>query len=176
VEPPPPDDDAQPGRGISVPAAEIATAAVLLLLAALVLYDSVRLGMRWADDGPQAGYFPFYVGMALAVASLIVLGRALRQAWRPAAGTAPFVTWERLRPVGAMLGPLAVYFIAMRWLGLYLASFLFIGYCMRRMGGYGWRATVVLPAAVTLALFLLFELWFKIPLVKGPLEAALGLG
>jgi putative tricarboxylic transport membrane protein len=28
----------------------------------LVLVDSLRVGIGWADDGPRSGYFPFYIG------------------------------------------------------------------------------------------------------------------
>src|SRR5437879_9192206 len=38
--------------------AEMAVAAFIFLLGAIVIYDSARLGARWGDDGPQAGYFP----------------------------------------------------------------------------------------------------------------------
>ncbi|MGV2435793.1 MAG UNVERIFIED_CONTAM: hypothetical protein LVT10_13745 [Anaerolineae bacterium] len=44
---------------------EIAVALVLMALAAVVIADSLRIGAGWADDGPQAGYFPFYIGLAM---------------------------------------------------------------------------------------------------------------
>ncbi|MCK7500079.1 MAG: hypothetical protein MZW92_64435 [Comamonadaceae bacterium] len=31
--------------------------------ALVVIVDSRRIGAGWADDGPQAGYFPFYIGL-----------------------------------------------------------------------------------------------------------------
>ena len=34
--------------------AEIVVAALFLLAGAIVVYDSIRLGSKWADDGPQA--------------------------------------------------------------------------------------------------------------------------
>jgi len=44
---------------------ELVVAALLFLLGAVVIYDSIRLGARWGEDGPQAGYFPFYIGLLL---------------------------------------------------------------------------------------------------------------
>ena len=35
---------------------------------AIVIVDSLRVGITWADDGPRAGYFPFYIGCLLAFA------------------------------------------------------------------------------------------------------------
>jgi hypothetical protein len=44
---------------------EIITAAILFTLGLVMIVDSRRVGMAWADDGPQSGYFPFYVGLIL---------------------------------------------------------------------------------------------------------------
>ena len=38
---------------------ELGVAALLIAVGALVVFDSVRLGTGWADDGPRSGYFPF---------------------------------------------------------------------------------------------------------------------
>src|SRR5262249_13829142 len=43
---------------------------LLLALAALLCFDNWRTGIAWAPDGPQPGYFPFYLGIILAAASL----------------------------------------------------------------------------------------------------------
>ena len=56
-------------HGVSTRTMEIAVAAVILLLSLVVIFDSRRVGAGWADDGPQAGYFPFYIGMVLCAAS-----------------------------------------------------------------------------------------------------------
>ena len=45
--------------------AEIAVAALFLMAGVLVMYDSVRLGSTWGDDGPKPGYFPFYIGLIM---------------------------------------------------------------------------------------------------------------
>ena len=52
---------------------ELAVAALLLAISALVITDSLRVGIGWADDGPRAGYFPFYIGLLLAASSACVL-------------------------------------------------------------------------------------------------------
>ena len=49
---------------------ELVVAGLLFLLGAVVVFDSVRLGAKWADDGPQAGYFPFYVDLMKRVRAL----------------------------------------------------------------------------------------------------------
>src|SRR5207244_13314148 len=57
--------------------AEMAVAAFIFLLGAIVIYDSARLGARWGDDGPQAGYFPFYIGLILCASSAVNLELAV---------------------------------------------------------------------------------------------------
>ena len=41
-------------------------------------------------------------------------------------------------------------------------------------GRFRWSMIVIVSIAVPLALFLLFEIWFLVPLPKGPLEDFLG--
>ncbi len=57
--------------------AELAVAAFIFLLGAIVIYDSVRLGVGWPEiHGPRPGYFPFYIGLIMCVASLVNVARA----------------------------------------------------------------------------------------------------
>lgn len=150
---------------------EVGVAAFLLAIGALVVGDSLRVGIGWADDGPRSGYFPFYVGLFLIGASGWTLLRALL-------GHSPlkarFATRAQLGQVLAVLLPMVVYVAAIAGLGIYVASFALIAYFMKRHGRYGWPLTVAVSIAVPIAFFLLFERWFLVLLPKGPLEAALG--
>ena len=53
--------------------ARAAVAALLVAVALLVIADSLRVGIGWADDGPRSGYFPFYIGLLLLASSGSVL-------------------------------------------------------------------------------------------------------
>jgi len=64
-------------RALGQRSAEIAMAALFLAAGALVVYDSVRLGIGWADDGPRAGYFPFYVGLLICLSTLGIFAQAV---------------------------------------------------------------------------------------------------
>ena len=150
---------------------ELVVAALLMVVAGLVIKDSVRVGIDWADDGPRAGYFPFYIGLLLLASSgTIFLSTLLK--WR--AKAAVFAEQEQLATVLAMLLPMTVYVVAMVWLGIYLPSALLIGYFMRRYGKFGWMPTTSVSIAVPLAFFIVFERWFLVPLPKGPIETWLG--
>ena len=68
-------------HGVSTKTVEIVVAAIIFGLGLVVIFDSQRVGAGWADDGPQAGYFPFYVGILLCVCQRLdaATGRVCRQ-------------------------------------------------------------------------------------------------
>jgi hypothetical protein len=161
------------GPAFGQKSAEVAVAALFLLLGAIVMYDSVRLGARWADDGPEAGYFPFYIGVLLCVSALVNLVIALVN--KRDAGRA-FVEWQQLKLVLAVLLPAMAYVAVIAWTGIYVASALFIAFFMRWLGKYAWWKVAAVSVGTMVVFFLVFEVWFLVPLPKGPLENLLGVG
>ena len=152
--------------------AEVFIAALFLAVGAIVVYDSVRLGSGWASDGPRPGYFPFYIGLLICVSAAINLVAALRV---PASKNRPFVLRGQLKMVLTVLIPTAIYAALVTWIGIYTASFLFIGFFMRWLGKYAWWKVVVTSAVTIVVFYMVFEIWFKVPLPKGIVEQWLGL-
>jgi putative tricarboxylic transport membrane protein len=157
----------------STRAVEIGVAVIVLLFGLVVVYDSLKTGARWGDDGPQPGYFPFYVGLLICAASVSILIRALRN---PALAEESFVSREELKKILTVLIPTVVYVSLIVWLGFYVASTLYIAYFMWQLGKYSWIKIVPVAVGVSIVFFLIFEIWFQVPLPKGPLESYLGLG
>jgi putative tricarboxylic transport membrane protein len=158
-------------RGVTTRTMEIVVAALLLLLALVVMYDSHRVGSGWADDGPQAGYFPFYVGLILAAASAWTLMRLL---FAGKGDGHVFVTHRKLRLVLSVFIPSAIYVAAIYFIGIYVSSALFIGGFMYWHGRFSWPKIILVSVIVPVSMFLMFEVWFLVPLPKGPLEALIG--
>ncbi len=150
---------------------DIVVALAFLVLAAIVMMDSTRLGFRWREDGPAAGYFPFYIGVIIAVSSIVNLVRAFRNT---AAAQKTFVTKPAFRQVLAVLIPLCVYVVFVGWIGIYVASAIYIALFMWYFGRYSPAKGAAIGVAVSAVLFLMFEVWFLVPLPKGPLEDFLG--
>src|ERR1700738_5540928 len=75
---------------------------LLLALAALLGFDNWRTGMSWEADGPQAGYFPFYLSVTLGAASLYGLISKLLVESGPGD---TFVTGEQFRRVMQVFVP-----------------------------------------------------------------------
>jgi putative tricarboxylic transport membrane protein len=151
---------------------ELLVAAFLFCLALLVIADSLRVGIGWADDGPRSGYFPFYIGLILAGASGALMVQQLRR-WR--AADPAFASRGQLKSVLAVLLPMAVYVALIGLVGIYLASALLIGAFMRRHGRYRWSLVAAVAVGVPLLVYFVFERWFLVLLPKGPLENLLGL-
>jgi hypothetical protein len=135
----------------------------------LVVWDSLRLGIGWGSDGPQSGFFPFW----LAVLLLVSCAAIAWQAWGRASRAA-FVTRAQLRPVLTTLLPSAGFVVLTQFVGLYVASALFMTFYMRWIGRYGWVPIVLVAVLFPVLTFVIFETWFLVPMPKGPLEAWLG--
>jgi hypothetical protein len=153
----------------------LVTAAVLMLLSSIVIYEALGLGIGWANEGPQSGFFPFWLAAILGAISVALFGQALFERSKK-----PFVTREQFVPVLKVLVPLACFVVLTDppgpWsgLGLYVASGLYLGFYMRWVGGHRWGAVLLLASVVPVVTFLVFETWFLVPMPKGPVEAWLG--
>jgi hypothetical protein len=153
--------------------AEVVVAALFLLIGAVVVFDSARLGARWGEDGPQAGYFPFYIGLLVCIASIVNIVFALLN--KKIEGKA-FVEVGQLKLVLSVLVPSVLYVALILWAGIYVASAIFVAFFMRWLGKYDWWKLAAVSIGNSVVFFVVFEIWFKVPLPKGPLESALGLG
>ena len=171
------DDNKQSGAderaGISIRAMEVAVAVLLFVVGAVVVYDSYRLGSKWGSDGPQSGYFPFYVGLLICMACLVTLAQALLA---KSEDGEMFVTWGPFKLVLTVLIPAAVYVLCVQYVGLYVASAIYITVFMIWLGKYSWFKSVAVGLGTNVSFFLMFEVWFKVPLFKGDLDPLRFLG
>ena len=159
------------GRHLGQRWPEVGVALFLLLLGGLVVKDSLRVGIGWADDGPRSGYFPFYIGLLLIGAAGWVLASQL---WRWKAADKPFAERTQLTSVFAVFVPMVIYVALIAGLGIYLSSALLIGFFMRRHGHYRWGPTLAVAVGVPAVFWAVFERWFLVLLPKGPIERLLG--
>jgi len=158
-------------RGLTHAAADALTAFVIFAVGVVMMIDNHRIGAGWAPDGPESGYFPFRIGVILCIASIVVLLRSLIGKERK---REIFVHWKKFRLVLLVLLPTLLYVLAIEFIGIYVASTLFVGAFMRVMDKYSWAKTLLISIGTSLVLFWLFEWQFLVPLPKGPLEALFG--
>jgi hypothetical protein len=170
--------------GLSTRAMEITVALTLMAVGAVVVFDSYRLGAKWGSDGPQSGYFPFYIGLLLCISSAATLAQVAFAEWKRrdqfrgaiAERESQFVAWGPLKLVLSVLLPAIVYVVGVQLIGIYVASVVYIALFMRWLGKYPWPKSVAVGVTVSVSIFVLFEIWFKVPLYKGAYDPLAWLG
>ena len=171
TETPPP--AAEDRNGVSLRSVDIAVALLMLIFGLVVVYDSYRLGSKWGTDGPQSGYFPFYIGILLCFSSLGTLALTFL---KKDTARETFVAWGPLKLVFTVLFPALAYVLFVQYIGIYVASAIYIAVFMVWLGKYSWIKSAVISIAVNVIFFLMFEVWFKVPLFKGDLDPLRFLG
>jgi putative tricarboxylic transport membrane protein len=150
--------------------ADIVCGVILAFVAVVVLVEGLRLGIGWGTDGPRPGFFVFYLGVALLASAALAIAGAIRRA----RGAAPFVAPGQLRSVATVFLPAVAMVSLTNVVGLYVSGALYLAAYMHWVGRHRWVTTVLVAIAIPVAAFLIFEVWFLVPLPKGPLETRLG--
>lgn len=160
-------------EGVGTRTVEVVVAALIFILGAVVVEGSRALGSGWTSEGPGAGYFPFYIGLILCIAALGIVFQVV--AAKDKSGDV-FVDRTQLKQVLAVFLPALVYVGAVQFLGLYVASAIYIALFMIILGKFSPIKSVITALVVTSLFFLMFEVWFKVPLFKGKLDPLSFLG
>lgn len=158
------------GTGPSHRSVEIGVAVAIGIVALIGIYGSIKIGIGWGAEGPRAGFFPFYVSLIVLICSVINLATVAMTM----DGARTFAEWIQLRQVFSVIVPTAVYVGLVPYLGMYVSSALLIAVFMRWFGRYNWLFVIGLAVLVPVLTFFTFEIWFLVPLPKGPLETWLG--
>ena len=159
--------------GVPTFAVEAAVAALVFLLGLVVAIRSWQLGAGWTTDGPGAGYFPFYMGLIIAISGAGIFYQAL---WGKKRKTEIFVDGEQLKRVLQVLVPAAIFVLGIQLLGVYVASAVYVAGFMVFLGKFSAFRSIAIGVALAVLLFMTFEVWFKIPLFKGWLNPTSFLG
>jgi putative tricarboxylic transport membrane protein len=141
-------------------------ALLLVAVATLVLVDAVRLGFRWNDNGPESGFFPFWLGVILAACALI----QLRHVWvdhRRRTPSTPLMPKGAWKPIAWVLVPATAMVAATELIGLHLAAALYLGFYMRAVGKIRWSTTVAVSILVPAVLYVAFDRFFLVPMPQG---------
>lgn len=151
---------------------ELATALTTAAVGLAVIWGSIEHDIGWTDSGPAAGYFPFRVGALIVLASLFNAAAALRLRHTD---LSLFLTRLQAGRVLAFTVPIFGFVLVSVFLGLYVATVLYLLFAMVFQGGYRPLFAITVAVGTALAMRLIFPVWFQVPLLTGPLEAFLGL-
>jgi hypothetical protein len=163
--------DTQPhdgtGKGPATNVVDAVIALLVIVMGTVVIYGSTKLGSGWTSDGPGAGYFPFYIGLILCISGAGIMYQALLGKQK---NTDVFVDGEQLKRVLSVLLPAAVYVLAVQFIGIYVGSTIYIILFMVILGKYSWVKSLIAALTVNILFFMMFEVWFKVPLFKGKFD------
>jgi putative tricarboxylic transport membrane protein len=146
--------------------ANLAIALLLVAIGLLVVVDAVRLGFRWGDNGPESGFFPFWLGVILIACALIEL-RHVYVEHRKRTPAKPLMAEGAWKPIAWVLVPAVGMVLATELIGLHLAAALYLGFYMRAVGKIRWSTTVAVTILVPAALYVAFDRLFLVPMPQG---------
>lgn len=161
------------GKGPATNIVDAVVAIAIMILGGVVIYGSRKLGSGWTSDGPGSGYFPYYIGLILVIAGFGTLYQSLLGKKK---NTEVFVDAEQIKRVLSVLLPAGVYVLGVQFIGIYVASFIYIASFMIVLGKFSWIKSVIIGFLVNALFFMMFEVWFKVPLFKGAYDMLSFLG
>lgn len=139
--------------------------AALVVLIAAGAYIVLALPYpRGVAAKPGAGFFPMIVGAVMLVAGIGFVYETLRHGgtrggWRD-------VPFDGKVRVLATAGILAVFCLALPWVGYPAVAFAFVTVMLRALGG-SWRLTLTTAAVSAAVSFYVFAKVLEVPLPKG---------
>ena len=156
---------------VSRSAMEVAFALLTMAFGATVISGALEFSIGWGEIGPEAGYFPFRIGTLIVLASLVNLVRAVK---RRRAAVETILTGEEGRRLVAFAVPVLAFVGIVMVLGVYVASALYLLFTVGLVARHRLPVTLGVSLGFPLVLFVLFEIVFRTPLLKGPVEAVFG--
>jgi putative tricarboxylic transport membrane protein len=150
------------GITVSFRHGEIAAGAILLLFAVAIVWGSFEMPV--GDAGaPGPAYFPRALGTLLALASVVLIARALRL--RPAGDGISLGN----RDITVTLLALVVLGLIFEAAGYVLAATAFMLVLLRAFSRLGWLASLIVAVITAIATYALFVKLLGVILPAGPL-------
>ncbi len=159
--------DQQDDSGPSLRMIEIVFALICIAFSIFLMIGSIKLGAKWTPDGPESGYFPFYIFLMMFVSSTLVLYEKLVLDKKNL--TEPFVKKSAFKQVLCILIPAITFIFGVSLIGIYVSSMIYISVFMIWIGKYAYWKAILIGVFVGVVLYLMFEMWFQVPLPHGNL-------
>jgi len=141
------------------------SAGVWFLLGVAIAVAGSRLQFgTWDTPGP--GFVPTLAGVVLAGLATAVFITEWRVRARPKAPGPGLDRWTLWRLVGTLVA-LFAYGLLLMPLGFMLTTLLVLGFLFRCIAGLGWVVSLGSTVAATVASYLLFSVWLKVPFPPG---------
>ena len=153
--------------------AEIYTALFFFAIGIVVIVDAVRVGFRWGSSGPEAGWFPFYLGVGTLVCSSVITVKNLIRFRKEGPSGARLIPEGALKPILWVLLPSTAMVLLTEVVGLHIAAAMFLAFYMRSVEKINWVTVVLVSTLMPVSLYIIFDRLFLIPLPQGMLGGVL---
>jgi putative tricarboxylic transport membrane protein len=133
-----------------------------LVLSCLVMVESVRLKLD-SIHNPGPGFMPFFLGLALAILSILSLFFTKEQddvaaLWKD---------WKRRKSTFYIVAGLVIYLLLLKTLGFYIDTLLLMFFLFKLSGEKGYRRPVLISLLTLGITYLLFYKLLFIPFPRG---------
>ena len=138
-----------------------------MILAAVAMVDS-RAGALVDTTGTEpggigAGFYPFWSAAVIFGCGAVVATTARRSTQ---VGPAAFEGREAVFAVLKIIAPMVIATVSILWLGFYVVSGLYMALFARWVGRYRWVWVAALAIGMPVAIYVAFEVGFRVSLPK----------
>jgi hypothetical protein len=146
--------------------ADRVTAALLLALAVAFAAGALKFYPYSSEGGPGSGFLPFWLGVAMAALSLLMLVRRPR----PADAAVDWAPRGEARTRVLVVAAATVAFVALlEVLGMIVGTALYLALLIRFLGRHRWWVAIVVALAAAGFNWLVFARWLRVPFPEGML-------
>ena len=146
--------------------ADIIVALGMMLVGIIALGDAIRLGFGWGISGPEAGFFPFYMGLGIFICTVFIVITAVKTYRKDGPGK-PLIPEGGLTRILWILIPAIGVVLLTELIGLHLATVFYLAFNIRVLGKMSWVKVILLSILVPLSMYIVFDKIFLIPLPEG---------
>ena len=146
--------------------ADIITALIIMLFGVIVAADSIRIGIGWAADGPEGGFFPFAMAVLVIGGSVLVIRQAIKGT-SSVKGNKRFVEVGGMKPILIVVIPACLMILFIDVVGLYISAMIYLVGYIKWAGDHSWRTSLLVGILVPLVSYIVFEKFFLIPMPMG---------
>jgi hypothetical protein len=146
--------------------ADIVVALILMAVGIIVLVDAIRLGFQWGMSGPEPGFFPFYMALGIILCTIFIVLKAIRTYKKEGPGKR-LILAGGFKQILWVLLPATAMVLLTELIGIHLATVLYLIFSMRVIGKMDWIKLILISLLVPLAVYIVFDKLFLIPLPEG---------
>ena len=144
--------------------ADRVTAVLLFALSVAFTAGALKYYSWWGSGGTGSAFLPFWLGLVMALLSLTLLVRSVRQAdpgesWLPRG--------EGLRDMIVVLGATIAFIALLRVTGMVIGTALYLAGLVWYLGRHRWWVTLAVALGAAGFNWLVFVHWLRVPMPEG---------